>query len=91
MVHFEAVLYTSHRSTLCVIPGNAWQTVVKPLRLDRHVKTVLKTKTRHIILQNDHQARFYEDCRRIADEYDKQFLKEYGKGLDTPLWFVGFA
>ena len=36
----------------------------------------------------DHRARFYEDYHKVAEEYDKQFLKKHGGDLDTTLIFV---
>ena len=36
----------------------------------------------------DYQARFYEDYRKVADEYDKEFLKKHDEDLDTTLIFV---
>ena len=39
--------------------------------------------------QDDHEARFYDNYRKVAEEYDKDFLKKYGGDLDTTLIFVG--
>lgn len=39
----------------------------------------------------DHQARFYEEYHKVADEYDKEFLKKYGEDLDTTLIFVSLV
>jgi hypothetical protein len=41
--------------------------------------------------QEDRQARFYEDYRKVADEYDKEFLKKYDEDLNTTLILVSFA
>ena len=41
-------------------------------------------------IQEDHQARFYTDYRKVADEYDKEFLKKYDEDLNTTLIFVSF-
>ena len=38
----------------------------------------------------DRRARFYENYRKVADEYDKEFLKKYEEDLDTTLIFVSF-
>ena len=38
--------------------------------------------------QEDHQARFYEHYRKVAEEYDKEFLKRYDEDLNTTLIFV---
>jgi hypothetical protein len=42
-------------------------------------------------MQEDHQARFYVDYRKVADEYDKEFLQKYDEDLNTTLIFVGFT
>lgn len=39
--------------------------------------------------QGDREARFYDYYRKVAEEYDKEFLKRYGEDLDTTLIFVG--
>ena len=40
----------------------------------------------------DHRSRFYVDYRRMAKEYDKEFLKRWHDGdLDTTLIFVSFG
>ena len=41
--------------------------------------------------QDDREARFYDNYRRVAEEYDKDLLKKYGGDLDTTLIFVGSA
>ena len=38
--------------------------------------------------QEDHRARFYEDYRKVAEEYDKGFLKKHDDDLNTTLIFV---
>ena len=38
--------------------------------------------------QEDHRARFYEDYREVAGEYDKEFLKKHDEDLNTTLIFV---
>ena len=43
------------------------------------------------LTQEEHQARFYADYRKVADEYDKEFLKKYDEDLNTTLIFVSFA
>ena len=43
------------------------------------------------LTQEDHQARFYVDYRRVADQYDEEFLKKYNEDLTTTLIFVSFA
>ncbi|KAF9780438.1 hypothetical protein BJ322DRAFT_981223, partial [Thelephora terrestris] len=37
----------------------------------------------------DYQTRFYDNYRKVAEEYDKDFLKRYGEDLDTTLIFAG--
>ena len=39
-------------------------------------------------MREDHQAKFYEDYRKVAEEYDKEFLKKHEEDLDTTLIFV---
>ena len=36
----------------------------------------------------DIRSRFYEDYRKVADEYDKEFNKRYDEDLNTTLIFV---
>ena len=38
--------------------------------------------------QEDHRARFYEDYRKVAEEYDRGFLKKRDDDLNTTLIFV---
>jgi hypothetical protein len=38
--------------------------------------------------QGDHGAQFYEVYRKVAEEYDKEFLKKYDEDLNTTLIFV---
>jgi hypothetical protein len=38
--------------------------------------------------QENHQAQFYKDYRRAAEEYDKEFLRKYNEDLNTTLIFV---
>ena len=38
--------------------------------------------------QEDYKARFYEDYRKVAEEYDEEFLKKYDEDLNTTLIFV---
>ena len=42
-------------------------------------------------VQEDYKARFYEDYRKVAEEYDKEFLKKYDEDLNTTLIFVSAA
>jgi hypothetical protein len=39
--------------------------------------------------QVDYEAPFYANYRKVAEEYDKDYLKKYGEDLDTTLIFVG--
>jgi hypothetical protein len=52
-----------------------------PLRLSR--SSIKVTSPRE-----DPQARFYENYHKVAEEFDKEFLKKYGEDLDTTLIFV---
>jgi hypothetical protein len=36
----------------------------------------------------DLRSRFYEDYRKVAEEYDKEFNKRYDEDLNTTLIFV---
>jgi len=40
--------------------------------------------------QEDHRAQFFENYRREAEEYDKEFIKKYDEDLNTTLIFVSF-
>ena len=40
--------------------------------------------------KEDYQAQFFENYRRVADEYDKEFLRKY-EDSDTTLIFVSLA
>ena len=39
-------------------------------------------------VQEDYKAQFYEDYRKAAEEYDKEFHKKYDEDLNTTLIFV---
>lgn len=39
----------------------------------------------------DYQAQFYKDYRKMAEEYDREFLKKYDEDLSTTLIFVSFV
>lgn len=41
--------------------------------------------------QEDHKARFYDNYRKVAEEYDKEFLKKYEEDLNTTLIFVSLT
>ena len=41
--------------------------------------------------QEDHRARFFEDYRKEAEDYDKEFMKKYDEDLNTTLIFVSFV
>ncbi|KAF9780413.1 hypothetical protein BJ322DRAFT_291827 [Thelephora terrestris] len=40
-------------------------------------------------VQEDHQARFYADYRKVSEEYDKEFMDKYDEDLNTTLIFAG--
>ena len=42
-------------------------------------------------IQEGYEARFYADYRKVADEYDKEFLKKHDEDLNTTLIFVSFT
>ena len=39
-------------------------------------------------VQADHRTQFFEDYRKEADEYDREFMKKYDEDLNTTLIFV---
>jgi hypothetical protein len=41
--------------------------------------------------REDHRARFYADYHKVAEEYDKEFMKKYDEDLNTTLIFVSFV
>ena len=41
--------------------------------------------------QEDHQAGFYDAYRKVAEEYDREFMKKHDQDLDTTLIFVSFV
>ena len=38
--------------------------------------------------QEDHRVRFFEEYRKEAEDYDKEFMKKYDEDLNTTLIFV---
>ena len=40
------------------------------------------------LAQEDLQAQFYRGYRKVADEYDEEFLKKHDEDLNTTLIFV---
>lgn len=40
--------------------------------------------------RKDYQAQFYTDYRKVAEEYDKEFLKKHDEDLNSTLIFVSF-
>ena len=42
-------------------------------------------------IQEDHRAQFFEDYRKEAEEYDREFIKSYDEDLNTTLIFVSLA
>ena len=41
--------------------------------------------------QEDPQTQFYKEYRKVAEEYDKDFLKKYEEDLNTTLIFVSLS
>lgn len=39
----------------------------------------------------DIRSKFYEDYRKVAEEYDKEFNKRHDEDLNTTLVFVSLA
>ena len=54
------------------------------------LKPFYSTKQEATHTQEDHRARFYEDYRKVSEEYDKEFLKKHDEDLNTTLIFVSF-
>ena len=42
-------------------------------------------------VQVDHRTQFFEDYRKEAEEYDREFMKKYDEDLNTTLIFVSYA
>ena len=62
-----------------------------PFSLDHNVAGTLFDRRQDIpSAQEDHRAQFFEDYRREAEEYDKEFIKKYDEDLNTTLIFVSF-
>ena len=75
-----------HKGADCGQTGNS------PL-LDQNVAEILSYSTMRDepLTQEDYRARFYSDYRKVAEEYDKEFLKKYDEDLNTTLIFVSPA
>ena len=41
-----------------------------------------------LLAQEEYEARFYSNYRKVAEEYDREFLKKYDEDLNTCLIFV---
>ena len=63
-----------------------------PFSLDNNVAGTLLFDRRQDVpsAQEDHRAQFFENYRREAEEYDKEFIKKYDEDLNTTLIFVSF-
>ena len=48
----------------------------------------LSPKRDALPIQEDPQAEFYKNYRKVAEEYDKEFLKKHDEDLNTTLIFV---
>ena len=48
----------------------------------------LSQKRNTLPIQEDPQAEFYKNYRKVAEEYDKEFLKKHDEDLNTTLIFV---
>ena len=64
------------------VGGISSPSATPPLRLPCNRKQTM------LPVQEDHQAQFYEDYRKVADEYEKEFLKKYGEDLNATLIFA---
>ena len=55
-----------------------------PCLFDRSLGNSLYNKKQDALpSQEDQKARFYEECRKVAEEYDKEFPKKYDENLDA--------
>jgi hypothetical protein len=72
------------RTFNCKKPGDFLRIKPRLLLLKPPHSPVQKTPP----TQEDHRAHFYEDYRKVADEYDKEFLKKHDEDLNTTLIFV---
>ena len=41
-----------------------------------------------LLVQEDHEARFYAEYGKVAEEYDREYLEKYEEDLNTTLLFV---
>jgi len=44
-----------------------------------------------LFTQGDHRARFFDEYRKEAEEYDREFMKIYDEDLNTTLIFVSLV
>jgi len=44
-----------------------------------------------VLPQQDLRTQFYENYRKEAEEYDKEFMKKHDEDLNTTLIFVGYT
>ena len=70
-------------------PADAWVFLSRSTRISLMLS--YRRKQGASPVQEDHKARFYEDYRKVAEEYDKEFLKKYDEDLNTTLIFVSSA
>ena len=55
------------------------------------IRTPPRTKQDLSSTQEDHRTRFFDDYRKEAEEYDREFTKKYDEDLNTTLIFVSFV
>lgn len=54
------------------------------------LRLLCSTKQDVTPIQEVHRARFYEDYRKVSEDYDNRFLKKHGEDLNMTLIFVSF-
>ena len=74
------------------VPDNRWtgrQYSMRPASISLSLPCSKKQDT--LPTQEDLKARFYKHYRKVAEEYDKEFLKKYDEDLNTTLIFVSIT
>ena len=54
--------------------------------------TPLRSLKQGVLPTNEgHRVQFYDNYRKVAEEYDKEFVKQHDEDLNTTLIFVSLA
>lgn len=72
-------------------PNNRMMGMISPVPAHTCLRPSCSWKQHIPLTQKDHQARFYADYRKVAEEYDKEFVKKCDENLSTTLIFVSFT